>query len=1031
MKQLYEICGLAAILILLYGVVRFPSGSIIGGIKRYFTAPVLLVGIGLVVRFVLMDVNKGYENDIITFKAWASMLANGGLSSFYTSGQFTDYPPGYMYILWALGLIARVFSLSSEAFTALIKMPAILCDVLTALVIYSLAKKYLPEQNKLLNPFTIALLYLLNPAVILLSTVWGQVDALHTLLLLTSVYLMTEKKHLGSYLLLAYALIVKPQSLIVGPVFLYGVYDLLFESSRHMINFKPGAFQNLKRLALYIGIAVAFMIMLLVPFTRGLNFMPIINQYRNTLASYPYASVNAYNFYTFVGANWIDVNTRFLFMTYNAWGYLFILLTVLFALFILNKKRGERSFIFLAAAALYIFVYMFSVKMHERYIFPALAFMLVSYLLRPKKYILMFYGLFSVLLFVNCADVLYMLQNGNNISLISDSLSFVSTVYLVVTIAFGICLTVDAIGFNRSKQKEQSISATKLERYQPLFVALITATYAVVAFINLGNKVSPQSMYAPRNGEWVILRLEGTEPVSRVQYMTGPRHDQSFEIAYSPDNTTWSPATSINTGAVFSWGNTDLGGYPQNAFIYIRSNSDELMLTEMAFRDTAGRIMPVTIATHNGADPVTLFDEQGIVPENNTFMNSTYFDEIYHARTAYELLHKLPVYEWTHPPLGKNIMALGVKIFGMTPFGWRFMGTLVGVLMLPLIYLLARRMFKNTLLPTAATAMFALDFMHFAQTRIATIDVFVTFFVMLMYMFMYDYYSDAYSDEDMEPRRNMDLRSFARNELLPLLLCGISMGLAIAAKWQGIYGAIGLPVLFACAFFKRYPLRLQKYQLLTIAFCVFSFIVVPLIIYALSYGWYLQCGPFPAANLKEAVAGIIKNQKDMFGYHANLEATHPFSSMWFTWPVMIRPIYYFAGMVGNLNSGISSFGNPAIWWMGIASFLFCIRSLSKRFSPLLLFLIVAYLSQYLPWALISRTTYIYHYFPSVPFIILMTVYMFKQLINDRPTHSKWLYAYIGVAALLFVAFYPTISGMPVPIKYVDVFLKWMPSWILS
>jgi dolichyl-phosphate-mannose--protein O-mannosyl transferase len=64
------------------------------------------------------------------------------------------------------------------------------------------------------------------------------------------------------------------------------------------------------------------------------------------------------------------------------------------------------------------------------------------------------------------------------------------------------------------------------------------------------------------------------------------------------------------------------------------------------------------------------------------------FDEVYHAKTAYEYIRKVLPDEDTHPPLGKAIIALGIQIFGMTPFGWRFMGILFGILMLPLLYVL-------------------------------------------------------------------------------------------------------------------------------------------------------------------------------------------------------------------------------------------------------------------------------------------------------------------------------------------------------
>ena len=90
-----------------------------------------------------------------------------------------------------------------------------------------------------------------------------------------------------------------------------------------------------------------------------------------------------------------------------------------------------------------------------------------------------------------------------------------------------------------------------------------------------------------------------------------------------------------------------------------------------------------------------LFDEQELAQAWRTYENGTYFDEIYFPRTAYEHINGLKIYETTHPPLGKTLISLGIRIFGMNPFGWRFMGTLMGVLLVPIIYLLALKLLKR------------------------------------------------------------------------------------------------------------------------------------------------------------------------------------------------------------------------------------------------------------------------------------------------------------------------------------------------
>lgn len=90
------------------------------------------------------------------------------------------------------------------------------------------------------------------------------------------------------------------------------------------------------------------------------------------------------------------------------------------------------------------------------------------------------------------------------------------------------------------------------------------------------------------------------------------------------------------------------------------------------------------------SDPENLLDEQDTLEGEPSWYNSTYFDEIYHARTAFELLNGTSVYEWTHPPLGKVLMSWCIALFGMTPFGWRFAGCMAGILMLPFMYLVGQ-----------------------------------------------------------------------------------------------------------------------------------------------------------------------------------------------------------------------------------------------------------------------------------------------------------------------------------------------------
>jgi dolichyl-phosphate-mannose--protein O-mannosyl transferase len=126
-------------------------------------------------------------------------------------------------------------------------------------------------------------------------------------------------------------------------------------------------------------------------------------------------------------------------------------------------------------------------------------------------------------------------------------------------------------------------------------------------------------------------------------------------------------------------------------------------------------------------------------------------------------------------------------------------------------------------------------------------------------------------------------------------------------------------------------------------------------------------------------------------------------------------------------STIVAMGNPAVWW---TSFLFVILNVEhalRRRSFSSIFLSVLFFFQWLPFALISRTTYLYHFYSCVPLLCLTTAYFVNNCWNTKYGKLKVI-AYFAVVAALFVFFYPAISGMPVPTSWIES-LKWLRSWV--
>jgi dolichyl-phosphate-mannose--protein O-mannosyl transferase len=539
------------------------------------------------------------------------------------------------------------------------------------------------------------------------------------------------------------------------------------------------------------------------------------------------------------------------------------------------------------------------------------------------------------------------------------------------------------------------------------YIGILIAVYGILAFTNLGDLRAPQTNWvSPEHGSVVHFDFGEEVYITQMQFLLGARHDISFSL-HAQNGEHMQYVHSVSGGDVFAWNFAPIN--TQTRVLALTANYG-LRLQETAFRDENGELLRIANITP-GAE--NLIDEQHLVPATRNFMNSTYFDEIYHPRTGYEFAHGLDVYETTHPPLGKVFMSWSIRAFGMTPFAWRFPGALFGVLMIPLMYAFARLLFKSNNFALFAAFIFTFDFMLFSHTRLATIDTFIVFFVIAMYFLMYKY--------TLEIKKNS-----LRKSLVLLALCGAAMGLAIASKWQGVYGAIGLPILFFPVLYKLF-LRDKRQAVITFFSCFAFFVALPILIYAWSY--------IPFVNAQGAMEGafggirtIIANQNDMFSYHSRLEVTqpHPFATDWWEWPLILTPLWQYQTVLSfTMRQGMSSLGSPAVWWFGIFATGFAIFSLAKKraHERETIFLLVAYAANYLPWIFVSRETYIYHYFPSVPFVVLLITLFFRHHVK----RDYYCFAYAGIVLALFMLFFPVLSGTPVNIEYVER-LRWLPRW---
>jgi len=379
------------------------------------------------------------------------------------------------------------------------------------------------------------------------------------------------------------------------------------------------------------------------------------------------------------------------------------------------------------------------------------------------------------------------------------------------------------------------------------------------------------------------------------------------------------------------------------------------------------------------------------------------FDEVYHAKTALQYLNREPPTEWVHPPTAKLLIAVGVWLFGYEPWAWRLPPALAGIALTPVFYLLARRALERERAAVLATVLLLCDGVYLVQSRIAMTNIFAVLFQVSAALFI--------------------LRAALRPRLSApdMLAAGLFIGLALSTRWTSLWAAgyLGLVLLAV----RR--LRLIKPRELSLT--LLAFVVLPVGIYVLSYWPWMAQG--------HSIKDLAPLQKAIWRYHADLRATHPYFSKWYTWPLLYRPTWYYFKQTGETIRGIVAIGNPALWWASVPVTLWALVTGARERDPRRLFAGLGFCALYLPWGLSPRTLNYSHYlFEAIPYACLSL----GELL-DRAWDGRWsplARGYVALAVFLFFFFLPFLIALPVPARWYFHDLgggvrpwTWFPKWV--
>ncbi|MCM8766349.1 MAG: phospholipid carrier-dependent glycosyltransferase [Candidatus Omnitrophica bacterium] len=362
---------------------------------------------------------------------------------------------------------------------------------------------------------------------------------------------------------------------------------------------------------------------------------------------------------------------------------------------------------------------------------------------------------------------------------------------------------------------------------------------------------------------------------------------------------------------------------------------------------------------------------------NLSFVNRVIFDEVHYGKYITGYLKHEYFFD-DHPPLAKLFMAGLAKLSGLNPktsfeyigliypqgtpiFALRFIPALFGSLLIPLIFLFTEKITQSIRTGLIASILLLFDNAFLAHSRFISPDTFLIFFIIFT---IYSY-----------------LKSERGKNKFWLLLSGISAGFSLSTKWIGLIGQ-GL-VFFSILFYEHFELIKSPKKIIEY---LFTFVLLPFFIYYFAFAIHFRI-LHHSAGFKEFI-GL--NFSMLYSHSRHL--THHYSSKWFTWPLMIRPVSYLHSSLGNNQvQNITFLGNPFVWWLstlGLITFILLItfkKILSTKFKnipplPGKGTVLLGYLIAYLPFISISRCMFLYHYLTALIFAIIATAILLDKFL---------------------------------------------------
>jgi len=337
---------------------------------------------------------------------------------------------------------------------------------------------------------------------------------------------------------------------------------------------------------------------------------------------------------------------------------------------------------------------------------------------------------------------------------------------------------------------------------------------------------------------------------------------------------------------------------------------------------------------------------------------SMVYDERVYVDNAFRYLHR-EFYFDIHPPLAVILMALSIRVFGCSPWSWRLPSAVIGTALVPITYLLGRRMFRSRLAGAIAAFLILSDGMFLVYSRLGLINIAYITFGAGAFLLMF---------------RFIDRRELAERRWL-LVAIGVLLGLSLGSKFAipGITWLLTVTFLIVALITETRgeQSRFPNQSLITRASATVLLVGAISAIFYLGvflphfwFGWW------------RGIGGLLNHYRTTIWYNGTLGDPNSVGrSSWWTWPLMQHPYEMYNEAASNddeLRQVVWSGGNPAIWWSALIAFALAAWHSYRRDGLAWDFVTAGYLGYTAMWVPVHRVLYIYSYMPAL-FVALLAL----------------------------------------------------------